>query len=172
LGIRIVVSREKKKKEKKKKKKEVRTEKGEDIGAAFEVVRANELPGELLDGHLDLALGLDSGDGERGDEWKGTEDDETDESGGEHSCIDLGSPMMDNRFPVVRLAELKVVIEPTSPDHVQRGSGGPMGEIDEHVGCVIGFWHAALCTLDVGSELGLQGRGDAPYLVVHVSYIL
>jgi len=103
------------------------TEKGEDVGVALGVVRVHDLLGELADGGLDLSLGLDSGDRQRGDEWERAEDDEGDKCRGVHPRGDLRSPGVEDGLAIVCLAALKVVIEPTATDDVECGNGGPVG---------------------------------------------
>ena len=127
----------------------------------MEIVRAHDLPSDIPNSGLDLALGLDRGDRERGDEWEGAEDDESDECRGMHARGDLGSPMVQDGFAILRLAALEVMVEPTATDDVEGSDGGPVGEVDDDaVSSVVD---------DVGGELGVEGRGDVPYVVVHVA---
>ena len=127
------------------------------------VLRADEALGELADGGLDRALGLDGGDGEGGDEGEGAEDDEGDKGRGEHARGDLGAPVLEDRPGLVGLAKVEVVLEPAAADHVERGCCRPVDEVDEGAG---------LCLGDVGAELGLESGCDAPYVVIHVAYVL
>ena len=119
---------------------------------------------EFPDGCLDRALGLDSGDRQRGDEWESAEDDETDKSRSVHAHGDLGSPMVEDGLSIVCLAALEVVVEPTATYDVECGNGGPVGQVDDEAS-VVGFWGVML---DVGGQFSLEGRGDVPYVVVHV----
>ena len=152
-----------------------RTEEGEDVGVAREVVRADEALGERADGGLDRALGLDRGDGERGDARERAEDDEGEEGGGEHARGDLRAPVGEDRAALGRLAEAEVVLEPAAPDHVERRGRGPVDEVDEHAAAA-----AAARFLvpdgrvfgDVGAELGLEGGCDAPDIVIHVTDVV